>query len=123
MYVSYPGGCYSSPLKDKFPLSAEALPKDLKFEVSGVLGLNGISVDLYSYSDEQGTKIRLPKLTTTTTKITMTTMITILIIIIIIIMMMMMMMTMMMMMVMIIILISFLQYFPRKFLTAEKLSI
>ena len=85
MYVSYPGGCYSSPLKDKFPLSAEALPKDLKFEVSGVLGLNGISVDLYSYSDEQGTKIRLPKLTTTTTKITMTTMITILIIIIIII--------------------------------------
>ena len=61
MYVSYPGGCYSTPLKDKFPLSSEALPKDLKFEVSGVLGLNGISVDLYSYSDEKGTKIRLSK--------------------------------------------------------------
>ena len=58
MYVSYPGGCHSSPLKDKFPLSPEELTKDLKFEVSGVLGLNGASVDLYSYSNEQGTKIR-----------------------------------------------------------------
>ena len=61
MYVSYPGGCYSTPLKDKFPLGPEALPKELTFEVSGVLGLNGVSVDLYSYSDEKGTKIRLPK--------------------------------------------------------------
>jgi len=54
MYVSYPGGCYSSPLKDKFPFGPEGLPKDLKFEASGVLGLNGASVDLYSYSNEQG---------------------------------------------------------------------
>ena len=62
MYSNYPGGCYSSPLKDKFPLSAEALNKYLKSEVSGVLGLNGVSVDLYSYLDEKGTKIRLPNL-------------------------------------------------------------
>lgn len=67
MYVSYPGGCYSSPLKDKFPFGPEGLPKDLKFEASGVLGLNGASVDLYSYSNEQGTKRRLPNKTTTTT--------------------------------------------------------
>ena len=83
MYVSYPGGCYSSPLKDKFPLSPEAVNKDLKFEVSGVLGLNGGSVDLYSYSNEQGTKKRLPNLTRTTT--TTTTIIIIIIIIIILI--------------------------------------
>ena len=67
MYAGYPGGCYSSPLKKKFPLSPEELNKYLKFEVSGVLGLNGASVDLYSYSDEQGTKIGLPNLTTTAT--------------------------------------------------------
>lgn len=67
MYAVYPGGCYSSPLKNKFPLSAEAIPKDLKFEVSGVRGLNGVSVDLYSYSDEQGTRRGLPNVTTTTT--------------------------------------------------------
>jgi len=54
-YISYPGGCYSSDLKDKFPLPppAEELSK-LKFESSGVLGLNGASVDLYSYSSEEG---------------------------------------------------------------------
>ena len=62
MYSIYPGGCSSSPIKDKFPLSPEALNKYLKSEVSGVLGLNGVSVDLYSYSDEKGTKIRLPNL-------------------------------------------------------------
>ena len=67
MYTSYPGGCYSSPLKEKFPLSPEELSKDLTLEVSGVLGLNGPSVDLYSYSNEQGTKRRIPGLTTTTT--------------------------------------------------------
>ena len=72
MYAVYPGGCYSSPLKNKFPLSAEAIPKDLKFEVSGVLGLNGVSVDLYSYSDEQGTRRGLPNVTTTTTTTTTT---------------------------------------------------
>jgi len=34
--------------------SPEELTKDVKLEVSGVLGLNGASVDLYSYSNEQG---------------------------------------------------------------------
>jgi len=56
------------PLKEKFPFITEIYPKDLSFEVSGVLGLNGASVDLYSYSNEQGTKIRLPSKTTTTMK-------------------------------------------------------
>jgi len=53
------GGCYSSPLDEKFPFIPETFPKDMKLEASGVLGLNGASVDLYSYSNEQGTMIQL----------------------------------------------------------------
>lgn len=62
--------------------SPEELTKDVKLEVSGVLGLNGASVDLYSYSNEQGTKISLPSLTTTTITTRPTTSTTIIIIII-----------------------------------------
>ena len=69
MYVSSPDGCYNMPLKEKFPFITEIYPKDLNFEVSGVLGLNGASVDLYSYSNEQGTKTRLPSYSKTTTTI------------------------------------------------------
>jgi len=57
-----------------------------KFESSGVLGLNGASVDLYSYSSEEGMKIRIASLTKTTKTpqptTTTTTTITIVIIII-----------------------------------------
>lgn len=54
-YISYPKGCSISDVKDKFPLPPppEELSK-LKSESSGVLGLNGASVNLYSYSNEEG---------------------------------------------------------------------
>ena len=46
MYMNNAEKCYSSPIKDKFPFSPEELTKDVKLEASGVLGLNGASVDL-----------------------------------------------------------------------------
>ncbi|KAL9954014.1 hypothetical protein ACROYT_G041501 [Oculina patagonica] len=45
-YVVYPGGCHTGPLTNQ-TLSPEEL-KDLRFETSGILGLKGTLVDLYS---------------------------------------------------------------------------